>query len=294
MTRTEGSMPTIVHIHYITRRAAFVVAAIVLSVSCAGTEVQTGGPTSTDPIGSLTDRLEGRTFLLATWPGDAIPSDTRAAATAGHAGSLTFKAGKVNGGVGCNNLGGRFHLEGSTLVVEDGFSTLAACADELMARETRYFALLRGKPTLTVAGDTLTLESGGLTLVFTDKKVADPDRPLVGTTWVLDALFNGAGPAATATSPPMSGPKPTITFNADGRYTGKWGCNQAGGSYTTSAGKIRFEAKATTKMGCSAELDAVENHVRAVFDGETTYTINAAILTISNGEKGVSFRAQGS
>ncbi len=287
-------MPTILHTHPITPRTAIVMAVLALSISCAGTELQTGGPTSMGRSATLTDRLEGRTFLLATGPGEAIPSDTSGAA-APRAGSLTFKAGKMNGRAGCNGMGGRFHLEGSTLVVEAFFSTLGACDDELMARETRYFALLRGKPALTLTDDTLTLESSALTLVFTDKKVADPDRPLVGSTWVLDSLIDGAGPTAAVTGASISGPNMTniITFTADGRYSGKWGCNQAGGSYTASAGKIGFEAKATTKMGCGGEVDAVENHVRAVFDGETWYTINSTMLEISNGEKGVLFRARG-
>lgn len=62
---------------------------------------------------------------------------------------VTLTQGKVRGTDGCNGLGGRYVVEGDTVTVSLGFSTLKAC--------TGVDTWLRMIATATVSGDALTV-----------------------------------------------------------------------------------------------------------------------------------------
>ena len=67
-----------------------------------------------------------------------------------------------------------------------------------MSQDSWLADILTSSPTVSTAGDTLTMQSGGYQLSFLDRRAAIPDAPLEGTRWVLAGL--GRAPAMTAPS----------------------------------------------------------------------------------------------
>ena len=54
---------------------------------------------------------------------------------------------------------------------------------------------------------------------------------------------------------------------------------------------ITFGPIALTKMACEPAAMAVENAVTAVLNGAVAYTIDADVLTLNSGDRGLTFRA---
>lgn len=63
--------------------------------------------------------------------------------------SLSFEADAISANIGCNGMGGAYHLEGSTLVAGPIISTQMYC-DGVMEQERAVSALLGAKPQVTL------------------------------------------------------------------------------------------------------------------------------------------------
>lgn len=201
---------------------------------------------------------------------------------------ISFQDGSLSANAGCNNLGGGYTLDGSVLKVEELASTAMACEPALMDQDTWLTELLSSSPTITSDGDELTIagESSSLTLV--DRRVADPDRPLEGTNWVLDGIV-----ANEAVSSVPDGVRASVRI-ADGQVAVETGCNTGMGSVEVdeSAGTLTFGPLATTKMACEPDATSVEQAVLATLDGEVQYRIEAGVLRLTNGNRGLVLRAE--
>ena len=100
------------------------------------------------------------------------------------------------------------------LVVPPMVRTMMACEPSaLMDQETWLAAVLTSKPTVAVDGDTLTITAQGATVTLVDKEVADPDRPLEGTTWTAESLIS----EQAVSSIPAGVRPPTLTLDAGHR-----------------------------------------------------------------------------
>ena len=84
-------------------------------------------------------------------------------------------------------MGGAYVINGERLAVEQMMTTEMACEPALMEQDQWLAALLDGA-IVALAGDTLTLAKDGDRLSLLDREVADPDRPLIGTRWIVDGL----------------------------------------------------------------------------------------------------------
>ena len=73
-------------------------------------------------------------------------------------------------------------------------------------------------PRSTLDGDTLRLTGGGVTVTLLDRKVAEPDKPLVGTNWVADTIIDRDAVSSE------SGPPVTMLFTKSS-VSGNDGCN---------------------------------------------------------------------
>src|SRR5687767_1310518 len=129
---------------------------------------------------------------------------------------------------GCNSMSGAASFEDGRLVVDDLATTEMGCDPPRHAQDEWVAAFLTGRPRSTLDGPTLTLENGTTRMVLDDRKVADPDRALRGTKWVVDTIVEGE----SASSVP-AGAEAHVVFG-DGedrdRFGGHAGCNGMGGN----------------------------------------------------------------
>ena len=244
--------------------------------SAGGGVVPTPEP-SRDPPGSPARQgLEGRTFLSTGVIGRLLVAGSRV--------RLRFGGGQVGASAGCNSMGGPYAIVGDRLVARQLASTEMACDPALMDQD-RWLASLLDGATIALAGDTMTLAKDGVGLTLLDREVADPDRPLIGTRWVVDGLVSG-----DAVSSVPAGVVAALTFAA-GRVDVEAGCNGGGGPATVTEATITFGPIALTKMACAGPAMEVERVLSAVLAGQVGYTIEAASLTLHAADAGLTLHA---
>jgi heat shock protein HslJ len=245
----------------------------------------TAGSTTTAPatsttVASIADALRGTTFVSTAVEGYTLVPDTKI--------TLMFDGDNVSAQGGCNTLAGTWSVEGDVLVVPPMVHTMMACEPStLMDQETWLDAVLTSRPTVAVAGDTLTITAEGATLTLQDKDVADPDRPLEGTTWTAESLIS-----ASAVSSIPAGVRPPTLRLEGGTVSVDTGCNTGSGTYTVAGDTVTFGPIATTRMACAdPNGQQVEQAVLTVLSGTATAAIDGPVLTLTNGANGLQMRA---
>jgi heat shock protein HslJ len=214
--------------------------------------------------------LSNRTFLSTSVKNHDLLPGTRL--------WLSFpEQGKIAAQAGCNHLFGTLSFDGDKLVVTEMGSTDMACEESRMDQDSWVSAFLASKPTWKLQGDELTLTSGTTEIKLLDRKVADPDRKLVGPKWTVTSLLDGEG----ASSIP-SGVVAVLTFTEDSKVTGNTGCNILNGMARVAGDKLTFSAIGTTKRLCTDAAGPVETHILAVLQGEVTWRIEADKLVLTH------------
>lgn len=249
----------------------------------APTNPPTLGPTNPPAQPPAAQGLDGRTFLSVTVTNQGVEQPLVPGTTI----RLSFINGQLSASAGCNIMGGTYHLEDGVLVFEGGGMTEMGCDEARMAQDSWLFGLLGARPTIALDGDNLQFTSGDTTIAMLDREIAEPDQPLVGTTWKLSSIISGE----TVSSIPDNVPA-TIQFNADGSVGISPGCNSVGGSYAINENSITFSELITTDMACIGPRGDVEAAVMAVLSAESiTFAIDAGSLTLMAGNNGVQFTA---
>jgi heat shock protein HslJ len=228
------------------------------------------------PAAADTGGLEGRTFQATDTFGRALVPGSQV--------RTTFADGQIGASGGCNSMGGPYAIEGDRLVVRQLAMTEMACEPRLMDQDAWLADLLDGA-SIRLNGDTLTLSKDGAALTLVDREVADPDRPLAGTRWVVDGLVEG-----DAVSSVPAGVVAALTFSAD-RVEVEAGCNRGGGAVSATDATLAFGPIALTKMACDGGAMEVERLVSGVLSGDVRYTIEAGTLTLDAGAAGLMLRA---
>jgi heat shock protein HslJ len=126
--------------------------------------------------------LDGKTYLSTDVQGVALVPGSRI--------QLTFASGEVNANGGCNSIGGPYTIAGDRFTVTRMASTAMGCEAPLLEQDKWLVKLLEDAK-MALAGDTLTLDNGQVRLTLLDREIATPDKPLVGTDWVLDSILDG-------------------------------------------------------------------------------------------------------
>ncbi|GIJ50273.1 META domain-containing protein [Virgisporangium aliadipatigenens] len=224
-----------------------------------------------------TGSFEGRTFLSTGVTDGGQPKPLAANTRI----RMSFTADEVKANAGCNHLSGPVSLDGDKLVVGELGSTAIGCPPGLSEQDQWFAGVLSGRPGWKLDGDTLTLTAGAVTVTFVDQRVAEPDRPLLGTRWTVDTVFSG-GVAS-------SGQGSAGLVFADGRVTGSTPCGVFEGSYTREGDRLRFADLMHTP--CHDQLHA---SVVGTLADEATVSVKGDRLTLTTVDgRGLGLHATG-
>ena len=227
--------------------------------------------------------LDGRTFLSTdvTDAGNVhqLVAQTRI--------RISFKDGHISLSAGCNTMAGAYKVLNGLLNVADLATTEMGCDQVRMAQDGWLAGFVTAGPTVRLDGNDLRLKSGETVIKLLDSEVAEPDQPLVGPTWTVVSVVSG-----DAVSSVPAGVVATVRFTADGKVLINTGCNGAGGTYTVRGGTLVFSDIVTELRLCQDERFGMEAAVLGVVRaGEVPYTIEAKLLTLTAGDKGLQLQA---
>jgi len=256
-------------------RLALVLGSMALLPACNGRAFGRDAGANAGDGGSQTPSEEGRTFLFQSAQGFTPVEGTTV--------RLSFEEGSIGFSAGCNIFGGTYSLQGDNLIVGDLGSTNIGCEQALAAQDDWLAEFITSSPTFDLDGNDLTLAGSDATLKFLDRRVADPDRPLIGSTWSINTLISG--PGAQGGFPG----EPTVNFDDQGELQVFTGCNTGTGEYSVMGQQLSLSAMAYTEVACSdAAFAPTSQHVENVFsDGTLSFEIEAARLTIMHGDLGI-------
>jgi len=117
---------------------------------------------------------------------------------------------------------------------------------------------------------------------------APGDQPaggLVGPVWVAQEVAGA----------PAAGDVPiTLQFGADGRASGRGGCNGYGGPYTLAGDALSFGPLAATKMACAPEAMDQEQRYFDALAKVKRYAVadDGALLLVTEEGKEIRFRRE--
>jgi heat shock protein HslJ len=251
-----------------------------LLFACWLTSTAVGCDAAADPAGDG-GPLHGREFLLDPAGGFTPEPDTTVRI------HFDEDEGQPSFGfyAGCNHHSGPYELRDGRLVLLGFGSTSIGCEEHLSMQDSFLSSFFRAEPELQLDGNRLTFVGESATLVFIDREVADPDRPLTGRLWTVDTFITADAASNFALAEP-----PTVRFEPDGSVEVFSGCNTGTGSFTQTGGELTLSAMAYTEAGCTdPRAMQAETHVQAVLgDGTLTLEIEAARLTLMRGDRGLS------
>lgn len=246
-------------------RVMIVMAALLVLAACGDETVAT-----TD-----SDGLEGRTFLSETVTEDGEPREL----VEGTRISLEFRDdGQLSANAGCNHLFTDVTIGADVLETGGVGGTEMGCDQELHAQDDWLAAFLESSPGWALDGDRLTLTSGGTQIVLLDRRMADPDRALEGTRWLVDTIVTG-----DAASSMWAGTEDSAWLVIeDGRFTASTGCRDVDGRVDVSDDRLRFSDAVQTDPLCPPELVDVDEVMLTILTGDVEYEIEAARLRIDH------------
>lgn len=235
---------------------------------------------------NISDELSGREFWSTgvTEAGDERPlvGDTRL--------TLRFDDDQLGANAGCNTMGGTFSIDGDQLRTNDLSMTEMGCDSERHAQDQFVVDVLASQPTITLNGDNLQLQTETVTIDLLDATVANPARPLAGTTWEVDGFLSGATASSFATSTRAS-------FVIDGDSTMQLfdGCATVSIAVEVDDTELRFDPQAMPDV---SDCDAPPGYRQSVYAtmsrGALNYSITGTNLSLTTPDNvGLTLRAVG-
>jgi heat shock protein HslJ len=246
-------------------RMVMIVSVVLVLAACGDETVPT-----TDSEG-----IEGRTFLSESVTENAESREL----VEGTRISLQFgDDGRLSANAGCNNLFTDVSIGADVLETGLVGGTEMGCDQARHDQDQWLSAFLESSPAWTLDGDRLTLSSGDSEIVLLDRRVADPDRALEGTRWVVDTIVTG-----DAASSMWAGTEGSAWLVIEeGGFTASTGCRDVDGSVEVSADRLRFSDAVQTDPACPPELADVDDVMLALLTGDVEYEIEAARLRVDH------------
>lgn len=218
--------------------------------------------------------LAGRTFLSETITRDGKPYEL----VAGTRVSLEFTDdGQLVARAGCNILRHDVAVSGDQLEVTGGEGTAMGCDPPRHQQDAWLAGFLTGSPRWELDGDRLILTSGGTDLRLLDRRVADPDRPLAGTRWVVDTIFTG-----DVASSMIAGTEGAAWLEIAGdTFTASSGCRDFHGSVSVGDAYLEFAETVQTDPQCAPELTEVDQAMQTILAARRVdFTVTADRLSL--------------
>ena len=258
------------------RLTPVLVIGLALALSACGDQTAPGaGSETSEPSASTGEELAGRTFVSTGVNGRELVDGSQV--------QLTFEASALSARAGCNTLFGDYAVEEQTLRVGAMGSTEMGCEQALMEQDQWLAGFLEAGPTVRIDGDELTLSAGEAELVLTDRVVADPDRPLEGTTWQLESHRSN-----DAVSNITGMDKASLRFDGEGRVQVRTGCNQGSATYEREGDTVVIGPVMLTRMACPEPAMEIEALVTSALDQQTlTVSVEADRLTLDGDDSGL-------
>jgi heat shock protein HslJ len=261
------------------KRAAVAAAALLLA-GCGGVDMAPGGRGGGDVAGALA----GRTFLSETITEGGAPVDL----VEGTRIRLEFTDGRLVAHAGCNTLFTDLSTDGGVLDTTGVAGTELGCDRALHDQDEWLARFLESRPAWALDGDRLTLTGDTVEIVLLDREVADPDRPLTQTRWVVDTVVLGDA----AASVPGDAEDAAWLVIDNGSFTASTGCRDISGRVEVRDGRLRFSETVLTGPACPPDLSLVDRVMIEVLSGEVEFTIDADRLRLDlDGDFGLGLSA---
>lgn len=249
-------------------------ATLALAVSACGdaADDQAADPGPDPTVAGLDGEWE---LVEGDGPDGPVPIPDGAAIT------LTIDGADWGGTAACNSYGGTVTVDDEGRVSQAGFAvTEMACPDPgLMDAEAAYLAALTQVDTASIVDDRLVLTGPQVRLRFAQVPPV-ADAALIGTSWQLDALLEPASDHGSDTAVSSVLGDAVLELGSDGAIAGSTGCNRFTGTVEIDGDRLQTGPLATTRMACDDALTRQEQHVLAVIDGTSTFTLEANTLTL--------------
>jgi heat shock protein HslJ len=190
--------------------------------------------------------------------------------------TLSFADGRVSGRTGCNTFNGSYTQQGNTIRIGTIAATRMMCAQDVMAQEREFLKALESAVRWDVQGDRL------------DMHRADGERALEASpeaaaaltgSWNVTGFNNGR---QGVVSPIISSPI-TLSF-ADGRVSGRTGCNTFNGSFTQQGNSIKIGTIAVTNMMCAQDVMAQEREFLKALESAVRWDAQGNRLDMHRGD----------
>jgi heat shock protein HslJ len=194
-------------------------------------------------------------------------------------GAIQFASdGKVAGNTGCNSFMGNHEVDGDIIKIAPAGMTMMACENALMVQETAVLDALPQARTFKITGQVLQLFDGSNAELLRYR--ADQQAGLVGSNWVATNINNGKEAVVSV----VTGSTVTAQFNAMGQISGKGGCNNYNGPFTTQDKTIKIGPVASTMMACEEAVMAQEMAYFKALENSATYEIRGDKLELRSAD----------
>ncbi|MDH3676069.1 MAG: META domain-containing protein, partial [Anaerolineae bacterium] len=185
----------------------------------------------------------------------------------------------------CNQVGGSYTVDRSSITIETGPATLVACPPGSLGDQ--FVAQLNEAAIFVIQGDKLSIDlkvdSG--TIQFTAQF-----SELAGSSWIVTGYNNGQEAVVSV----IIGTEMSATFGQDGLMAGSAGCNNYNATYDVSADSISIGPAATTRKLCDQPggIMQQEQQYLAALETAATYSIRGDRLELrtSSGALATSFK----
>ncbi|OAI41324.1 hypothetical protein AYO38_03840 [bacterium SCGC AG-212-C10] len=229
--------------------------------------------------------LIGTRWELVAVDGDPVPPVTVTRWTP----TLTLQPDGNGGGYsGCNAFGGKYTLQGSSLVFGETYQHAGGCGGALIGTKSMEQAyldvLLAARAEIRATGHELSITGdAGTSLEFIARLDGDYQDLLVTEDWVL---YGVSGFAAAVFTKQVA-----IDFARDGTFVLTTECGATPGTYKRSGLTVKVDVGAAPTTDCTAEQRQLDEDVRNALASAETYLVDGAMVTFKNpGAIGVTFR----
>jgi heat shock protein HslJ len=173
----------------------------------------------------------------------------------------------LTGWDGCNQFTGSYTVNGSSLTIQPGASTLMACPEDIMNQATLFTKGLGETSSYKADKANMTLKNASGADLMEFAVLVPPS--LTSGTWEAVNVNNGNQAVVGLVSDTTI----TAIFGSDGSLSGNAGCNTYNTSYKTDGNKIKIEPAATTMMACPDEVMAQEFQYLKALESASVYSI---------------------